>query len=109
MPRSKEDQILYKRFRDLGNMAYQRGICVYSDFVTITQQELACQALAELYPDIHAEQLPLYSMEDMTEADRRVLMFMPPEYMDRISDTQFPISCIRIAPVNRVWRSIDTS
>lgn len=50
MPRSKEDQILYKRFRDLGNMAYQRGICVYSDFVTITQQELACQALAELYP-----------------------------------------------------------
>ena len=48
MPRSKEDQILYKRFRDLGNMAYQRGICVYSDFVTITQQELACQALAEL-------------------------------------------------------------
>ena len=61
MPRSKEDQILYKRFRDLGNMAYQRGICVYSDFVTITQQELACQALAELYLDTHAEQLPLYS------------------------------------------------
>ena len=54
MPRSKEDQILYKRFRDLGNMAYQRGICVYSDFVTITQQELACQALAELYPNIMA-------------------------------------------------------
>ena len=101
MPRSKEDQILYKRFRDLGNMAYQRGICVYSDFVTITQQELACQALAELYPDTHVEQLPLYAYGGYEEADRRVLMFMPPEYMDRISDTQFPISCIRIAPVNR--------
>lgn len=92
MPRSKEDQILYKRFRDLGNMAYQRGICVYSDFVTITQQELACQALAELYPDTHVEQLPLYAYGGYEEADRRVLMFMPPEYMDRISDTQFPIS-----------------
>ena len=65
MPRSKEDQILYKRFRDLGNMAYQRGICVYSDFVTITQQELACQALAELYPDTHVEQLPYMLMADM--------------------------------------------
>ena len=82
-------------------MAYQRGICVYSDFVTITQQELACQALAELYPDTHVEQLPLYAYGGYEEADRRVLMFMPPEYMDRISDTQFPISCIRIAPVNR--------
>ena len=74
MPRSKEDQILYKRFRDLGNMAYQRGICVYSDFVTITQQELACQALAELYPDTHVEQLPLYAYGGYEEADRRVLM-----------------------------------
>lgn len=47
------------------------------------------------------EQLPLYAYGGYEEADRRVLMFMPPEYMDRISDTQFPISCIRIAPVNR--------
>lgn len=101
MPRSKEDQLQYKRFCDLGNMAYQRGFCVYSDFVTIAEQELAYQALETVYPDLHAGQLPLYAYGGYEEADRRVLCFMPTASSDTPSDMQFPISCIRIAPANR--------
>lgn len=101
MQRAKEQQLLYKRFSDLCRMAYQRGIPMYSDFADLQEQSLARQAVKEQYPDLPEVRLPMASYGGYEEAERRLLCFLPDtDYLQPDID-DYPLCCIRIAPINK--------
>ena len=86
---SKDEQILYNHFEDMYNTAYNRGIPTFSDFVGLNGLELCYRLL---------DKLITYGGYD--GAMYQMLCFLPEnDYID-IRKADFPISCIKIAPVN---------
>lgn len=101
MRRVKEQQLLYKRFSDLCRMAYQRGIPMYSEFTDLPEYSLARQAVKDQYQDLSISQLPIISYGGYEEAERRILCFLPEsDYLMPAAD-DYPLCCIRIAPINK--------
>lgn len=101
MHRSKEEQILQKRFSDLSRMAYQRGIPFFSDFIGLQERDLVRQAVAQQHPSLQESLLPFAFFGGYPEAERAIVCFLPEKGFPIPVDQEFPISCIRIAPVNR--------
>lgn len=100
MQRSREEQIKRKRFQDLCRMAYQRGIPFYSDFVGLSEQELAYQAVSEQFPSLPQTACPLVAYGGYSDAERVILCFLPENGFPKPDPSLYPICCIRIAPVN---------
>lgn len=101
MHQTKEEQLLFKRFGELSNMAYQRGFCMYSEFLGLAEQSLAWQAVAGQYPDLPETSLPVMAYGGYEEAERKIFCFMPETGFTPPQAEQFPLRCVRIAPVNR--------
>lgn len=108
MQRSKEEQITLKRFQDLCRMAYQRGIPFFSDFAGLSEKDLAYQAVAEQYPDLSLDQYPFAYYGGYPDAERTVLCFLPEIGFPVPEPEQYPICCIRIAPLNRRFSEVLT-
>lgn len=101
MHRTKEEQLLYKRFHELSRVAYQRGICIYSEFTGLAGQTLAWQAVSEQYPDLPEQALPITAYGGYEEAERVILCFLPDKDADIPVAQSYPLCCMRIAPVNK--------
>lgn len=101
MHQTKEEQLLFKRFVELSNMAYQRGVCLFSEFLGLAEQTLAWQAVSEQYPDLPEVSLPVVAYGGFEEAERKIICFLPEAGFEHPLQQQFPLCCVRIAPVNR--------
>ena len=97
---SKDEQILYNHFEDMYNTAYNRGIPIFSDFVGLNGLELCYRLLDKnkVRPDMYENKLITYGGYD--GAMYQMLCFLPENNYIDIRKADFPISCIKIAPVN---------
>lgn len=101
MHRSKEEQMLFKHFGDMIQMSYQRGIPVFSDFIGLHETELVYQALSERYPSLSEVSYPMAVYGGYPEAERKIVCFLPDSFYPAPEPEDYPLDCIRIAPVNR--------
>lgn len=91
MDLTKEEEIFKKRMKDLANTAYNRGICMYSDFLNLNELNLFFSNLKEISFINHS----LWGGYE--EAERRVVCFYED---DSFPNIDYPVSCFKIAPLN---------
>jgi RNA-binding protein YlmH len=88
----KDEKFLKRRFLELANVAYQRAIPVFSDFLTLYEQDILLNMIQTLPPVNHK----LFGGSSFVE--RNMVCFTPKEIDYDIS---FPIDIIRVAPLNK--------
>lgn len=91
----KEEQLLIKRFADLANTAYQRGITIYSDFLNLNEQNIFYSIKHEL------PMIKYFTYGGYSDAERKILCFCGDDQHTDIEELSYPITCIRINPVNQ--------
>lgn len=79
-----------KRFEDLANRSYERGYCVYSEFLGLSE-------LTELHTARYPVPVTLWG--GWENAERAVACFGDREYFEDNGD--YPIKCICIEPLNQ--------
>lgn len=101
MQLSKDEEVLFKHYRDMIKMSYQRGIPIYSNFAGFRDMELGFLALEDFYGKNNYFEHVHYELSGgYREAERRVFCFMGNEYPERDS-IDFPIACVQILPANK--------
>ena len=90
---NREEQILIKRFHDLANTAYHRGICTFSDFLNLNE----ISNLMSLKKELSFVTLSLYG--GYTQAERQIAVFAPDAFLPALED--YPISILKIQPLNK--------
>lgn len=98
---SKEEQILFQHFNDMINLSYQRGIPVYSHFVSLREMTLVCQALDIFYDKKWQEGKQAVFYGGYSEAERKMVCFLPAKQDNFCFKPDFSISCVRIMPANK--------
>jgi RNA-binding protein YlmH len=91
----KEESILKKRLSDLANTADRRGICVFSDFLNLNEQNLLLSIKHEL------PRIKYFAYGGFIEAERKVLCFCGDEGIESLEEVTLPITCIKIIPLNQ--------
>ena len=91
----KEEQILCKRFLELANTADQRGICLFSDFLNLNEQNLFLSLKNEL------PRIKYFTYGGCSDSERKILCFCGNDQISTIDEIDFPISCIRVVPLNK--------
>lgn len=88
---NEEELLLSKRFLELANMCYQRGIPFFSDFLTLNEQNVLNQVITKM-PPICCKTIGGYNL-----AERKIAAFYPDESFMDFS----PIVCLKIEPLNK--------
>ncbi|MDE6313512.1 MAG: RNA-binding protein [Lachnospiraceae bacterium] len=88
----KEEQLLIKRFHDLANTAYRRGITTYSDFLNINE----ISSLHAIEKDLSFVKIVLDG--GYSQAERQIAAFVPDAFLPITKD--FPLSILKIEPAN---------
>lgn len=98
---SKDEQILYNHFEDMYDIAYNRGAPIYSDFMGLNNVELAYMFLENkgIPKNLYDKKICIYGGYD--GAIYQMLCFLPESYYIDIKQSDFPISCVKISPVNK--------
>lgn len=91
----KEEVILRKRLLDLSNTADNRGICLFSDFLNLHEQNIFISLKQEL------PRIKYFTYGGFTDAERKILCFCGDTSIDQENELDFPIRCVRVVPVNR--------
>lgn len=94
---AKEEQLLKKRFLDLAYMAEIREILLFTDFLTLYEQDLLLRLKNEI-PNVKQ-----YIIGGFTEAERKMVCFCGVQNITDESEIIFPISCLYISPVNQKY------
>ena len=84
------DDFLQKRIRELSSISSQRDVVVFSDFLTVSEQD---EALAALGKKGAAKAAFFGGFEG---AERLVLAFFP-QWMEE-DQIEYPIACLQVAP-----------
>ena len=88
-----DDQLLYKRLIELSNRAYQNNIYTFSDFLSLSQQDVLFQAARDKsFAPIKFDLFGGYE-----NCERKVVRFGSEADLGYIVD--FPIKCIKIEPL----------
>ena len=99
MKMDKEEQLLRRRLLDLAYTGYQRGICVFSDFLNLNEQNIFHGMKNDLPP------IPYFTDGGFPDAERKMICFYGEEaytYEQELSSQiNFPMNCIRIEPRNK--------
>ena len=81
------DEFFEKRVQELANMAYNRDIVTFTDFLNLNELHMV-KSLSNRNPGIHLDSFGGYDF-----AERQIVAFIP----DALSyDWEYPIQCIRI-------------
>lgn len=88
---NENELLLSKRFIELGNMSYQRGIPFFSDFLTLNEQDILNQVISKMPP------ICIKTMGGYNLAERKIAGFYPDENFLEVN----PIVCISIVPLNK--------
>ena len=83
----KEEALLIKRFKELSNRSYNRGIFVYSDFLNMYEQDL-------LFSNVSTD-FTLFG--GFSGAERQIAIFGNEE--DLGYSPTYPVSCILVSPL----------
>ena len=90
-----DDQLLYKRLIELSNRAYQNNIYTFSDFLSLSQQDVLFQATRDKsFAPIKFDLFGGYE-----NCERKMVRFGSEDDLGYIVD--FPIKCIKIEPLAR--------
>lgn len=89
---NKQEQLVAKRFHDLADAAYHRGIATFSDFLTLNE----INSLNGMKKDISFVTVNLSGGHEA--AERQMAAFIPETYYELQWD--YPISILKIAPLN---------
>ncbi len=103
---TKEEQILLQHFNDMIQLSYQRSIPVYSQFCSLSELELAYQALEEFYGKFWKEGEQFITFGGYPDAERKIICFLPQQefssgYQAIPRSEDFPICCVQAEPVNK--------
>ena len=90
----KDEQIFRKRILDQANMAHNRNICLYSDFLNLNEQNIWINLKNEL------PKIKYFTFGGFEEAERKILCFCGNDMLSE-EEIIYPISCIKIVPVNQ--------
>lgn len=85
---NSEDELIKKRILDLANKAYNRDICTFTNFLSLSDIDLFYQ----MKTDLSFIESTLFGGAEYCE--RQMIRFGS-------NETEFPISCIQIAPVQK--------
>ncbi len=88
---NKEEQILINRLSDLANMAYQRNIPMFSDFLNLNEQSIL-ESQKNTMPPVSISTVGGYNL-----AERKIAAFLP-AYSDL--DEMLPIVTLKIKPLS---------
>lgn len=91
----KDEQFLSRRLLDLANTSYNRGINIFSDFLNLNEQNI----FLSLKNDI--PKIKYFAYGGYSDAERKILCFCGDDFTKEEKDVSFPISCIRVMPVNQ--------
>lgn len=91
----KEELILRKRLQDLAKTADNRGICLFSDFLNLYEQNIFLSLKQEL------PRIKYFTYGGFTDAERKILCFCGDASVENAEELAFPITCIKAVPVNR--------
>ena len=93
----KEETLLRKRFVELSNTAYQRGIITCSDFLNLNELNILYTTPKDLFP------IPYKTFGGYVYSERQMAAFLPDAflYMEE-SEIQnlYPIRIVKITPVH---------
>ncbi len=95
MNNDKEEQLLGRRFADLANAAYHRGICMFSDYLNLYEQNLFLRFKNEL------PRIKYFAYGGFEDAERKILCFCGNDQIDQREEIEFPITCIKVSPINQ--------
>lgn len=90
----KDEQIFRKRLLDLAGLAYHRGINTFSDFLNLNEQNILLNLKNEL------PKIKYFANGGFSEAERKILCFCGNESIDTEEAIDYPITCIKVVPVN---------
>lgn len=94
----KEETLLRKRFVELSNTAYQRGITTYSDFLNLNELNILHTTPKDLFP------VPYRTFGGYIQSERQMAAFLPDAfslYMEEKEIHQmYPIQILKITPVH---------
>ncbi len=91
----KEEQLLKRRLIDLANTADNRGICIFSDFLNLNEQNIFYSLKNEL------PRIKYFTYGGFQDAERKILCFCGNDKLQDLEDITFPITCIKVAPLNK--------
>jgi len=92
---NKEESIVLKHLLDLANAAYGRGICIFSDFLNLNEQNIFLSIKQEL------PMIKYFSYGGFQDAERKILCFCGDERLQNQDEVYFPITCIKIVALNQ--------
>lgn len=95
MNQDKEEQIFRRRLLDQARMADMRGICIFSDFLNLNEQNIF-QSLKQELPRIK-----YFAYGGFQDAERKILCFCGNDAIASQEEIDFPITCIKIIPINQ--------
>jgi RNA-binding protein YlmH len=90
----KDEHILRKRLSDLANAADLRGICLFSDFLNLNEQNIFLSIKNEL------PMIKYFTYGGFHDAERKILCFCGDVTIQEQVETSFPITCVKIVPIN---------
>ena len=94
--------MLFKHYKDLIGVSYQRMIPVYSNFADALALEIGFQALEDFYgKNLFYEGVHYKLYGGFPDAERKLFCFLNGEQGFPVEEEQFPICCIRFSPVNK--------
>ncbi|MDO4343466.1 MAG: YlmH/Sll1252 family protein [Eubacteriales bacterium] len=97
---NREEELFQKRLRDLASMADRRGIVTYTEFLNLNELNIFHSTKREL------AYVSCQSFGGYEHAERQIIAFIPDalsyngSYGEEDIQPDYPISCIRIAPLN---------
>ncbi len=91
----KEEQLLRKRLAELANVAYHRGICMFTDFLNLNEQNVFFTMKNEL------PRIKYFTYGGFNDAERKILCFCGNDQIEEQEEIDFPISSIKIVPANQ--------
>lgn len=94
MNTDKEEKLLQKRLIEQAQAAYNKGICVFSDFLNLYEQNLFVSLKNELPAVKH------FAYGGFDDAERKMICFCGDDSISDIAEIEFPINCLKISPVN---------
>lgn len=95
----KEEVLLRKRLTELSNLAYQRGIVMYSDFLNLNELNILHTTPKDLFP------APYKAFGGYAFSERQMAAFLPDAFYLYASEEEmkeaYPIRIVRIAPLQK--------
>ncbi len=98
---NKEEQIIYRHFEDMLKVAELRDIPVFSDFTGLNGMEILFQLFEDKHIPSEIWERTYMAYGGYEHSERKIICFLPQDSYQIIKEEDFPLACVKIAPVNK--------